>query len=344
MPATATVYVTHPRYVEHDLPAHPEHAGRIRAVWKRLEEADVLSRLHVREATPITSEQALLVHTPEYIHVLERLHLLEHSARIDPDTYVNPWSHEIAQLAAGGVVDAVNAVMQGEARNGLAVVRPPGHHAVAEVGMGFCLLSNVAIAARHAQRTFGLERVLIIDYDVHHGNGTQDIFYDDPSVLFISSHQSPLYPYTGAATETGTGRGEGYNINVPIPAKTGDAGFRLINEQLFWPAAIRYQPQFILVSVGHDAHWADPLAAVNLSLTGYAYLAAEMIRMADQLCEGRVVFVMEGGYNLDALSYGWANIARVLLGDAPVDPMGLARENEPDIGGLLKDVREIHGL
>ena len=213
-------------------------------------------------------------------------------------------------------------------------------------GMGFCLLGNVGIAVRYAQKQYGLERILIVDYDVHHGNGTEAMFYDDPSVLFISTHQYPLYPGTGALTDTGSGKGQGFTINIPLPGGSGDANYRQVFEQIVWQAAERFQPQLILVSAGFDAHWADPLAGMYLSLTGYAYLANEVLRMAERFCGGKIVFVMEGGYNLNALSGGMSDIARLLLGDAPIDPLGPAphHHREPDISALLEALKKLHRL
>lgn len=341
-----TIYTTHPRYVEHDYPGHPEHAGRIRAVWQRLDENGLSARMNKVEAQPVTDAQILSVHTKDYLELLKQLNLLDTTRLLDLNTYAGPDVLDIARLSAGGVVDAVDAVMRGAANNGLAAVRPPGHHAIADYGLGFCILGNIAIGARHAQQNYGIERVLIVDYDVHHGNGTEAMFYDDPSILFISTHQYPLYPGTGALTDIGTGAGTGYTINLPLPAYCGDANYARIFDEIVWKAAERFQPQLVLVSAGFDAHWTDPLASMKLTLDGYAHLSSELIRMAERYCEGKIVFVMEGGYDLDGLSYGMANLARLLLGEAPVDPLGAPPNPrpEPDISGLLSTVKRLHGL
>lgn len=342
----STIYVTHPRYEEHDSPGHPEHAGRIRAIWRRLDETGLAARMNAVEAEAVDEDLLLTVHTKTYLELLNRLPGYGRTVHLDTDTYANPHSYEIARLAAGGTVRAVDAILSGTADNGLAVVRPPGHHAMPDHGMGFCLLNNVAIAARYAQKQYGIERVLIVDYDVHHGNGTEAMFFDDPSVLFISTHQSPLYPGSGALEDIGAGAGRGNNVNIPLPSGHGDATFSLIFDNIVWKLAQRFQPGLILVSAGFDAHWVDPLAAMQLSLTGYAHLSSELVRMAQMLCGGKIAFVLEGGYNLDALSYGVSNVARLLLGDAPVDPLGAAPSpREPSaIQPLIDDLRRLHKL
>ncbi|MDZ4768690.1 MAG: histone deacetylase [Chloroflexota bacterium] len=341
-----TAYITHPRYVEHDMAQHPEHAGRIRAVWRAIEESGVAPLLHAIEA-PFASDDAIrALHSDDYLKTLARLETFDSTVRLDPDTYATPTSYTIARLSAGGVVRAVDAILSGEAANALAVVRPPGHHALANRAMGFCLLGNIAIAARHAQRAHGLERVMIVDYDVHHGNGTEAMFYDDPSVLFISSHQYNLFPHSGAVGDTGSGSGVGTTINIPLPGGCGDAVYRAIFDAIVVPAAARFKPEIILVSVGHDAHWTDPLALMRLTLQGYADLAQQLIDLATTLCGGRIAFVMEGGYNLDALAYGMTNVARLLVGQPVSDPLGAPpdRAAEPDMGALIASVRAVHGL
>jgi acetoin utilization deacetylase AcuC-like enzyme len=340
-----TVYITHPRYIEHDFPGHPEHAGRIKAVWNTLERAGLATRMKAVEPGPASDEQILAVHTREYLDLLRQISLEDDPVRFDADTYALPESPEIARLSAGGVIRAVDEVLSGGADNGLAVVRPPGHHAIPTRGMGFCLLGNVAIAARHARRAYNLQRVLIVDFDVHHGNGTQDMFYDDDSVLFISTHQYPFYPGTGSLEETGAGRGTGYTINIPLPAGQGDRNYAAIFERVVWPAARRFQPELVLVSAGFDAHWTDPLALMRLTLTGYAHLTRELIGMAAELCSGRIVFVMEGGYDLETLGHGIRNIAHALLGDDEIsDPLGGESQEEPDINPLLDRISRLHGI
>jgi acetoin utilization deacetylase AcuC-like enzyme len=342
-----TAYSTHPRYPQHHYPGHPEHAGRIHAVWQQLEQSGLAAKMQPFTPQPVTNDMILSVHTQDYLNILQWISTSnQHHIRLDADTYALPQSPEIARLAAGGVVCAVDAVLGGQATNALAAVRPPGHHAMPDHAMGFCLLGNVAIAARHAQRMYHLERIMIVDFDVHHGNGTQAMFHDDHTVLFISTHQFPFYPGTGALTETGTGQAQGFTINIPLSAGYGDQGYAAIFEHIVWPAAARFRPQLILVSAGFDAHWNDPLAMMRLSLAGYAHLTRELIHMAHILCEGKIVFALEGGYNLDALGHGVRNIAAALLGlDEISDPLGTdTGTKEPDIQPLIAQITSLHQL
>lgn len=340
-----TVYVTHPRYVEHTLPGHPENARRIQAVWDVLRQAELIERLKLIEPQPVDPDLILTVHTPEYLETLSKLASQNGLFHFDPDTYALPVSFEIAQLSAGGAVCAVDAVLRGEADNGLAVVRPPGHHARPSTGMGFCLLGNIAIAARFAQRAYHVERILILDFDVHHGNGTQEMFYDDDSVLYISTHQYPFYPGTGKLTETGVGRGLGYTLNIPLPARNGDSNYAHVCKQLIWPMVRRFQPQLVLVSAGFDAHHRDPLAMMALSLHGFARMTRELIKMAEEFCDGKIVFVLEGGYDLEVLGHGVRNIAHALLGERQVsDPIGRRPITEPNIDPIIERLKLIHKL
>jgi acetoin utilization deacetylase AcuC-like enzyme len=339
-----TAYVYDPVYLEHDLPSHPENARRLKRILSTLEHEGMLARLRPLEPRPVTTEELQRVHTSAHIERVQHV-AQAGGGYMDPDTYVAPRSFDAALMAAGGLVRAVEAVLAGEVANGFALVRPPGHHATATRAMGFCLFNNVAVAARAALAQGKVERVFIADFDVHHGNGTQDAFADDPAVFYFSTHQYPYYPGTGHWRETGAGAGEGTVLNVPLPPRVGDAGYAEILTDLVWPLAERFRPDLILVSAGYDAHWRDPLAQMNLSLAGYAGLGRELVRMADQLCDGRIVFTLEGGYELDVLAYGVLNAFCALTGeDAVVDPIGPSPRPERPIDALIARLKETHGL
>ncbi|MCU0511127.1 MAG: histone deacetylase [Anaerolineae bacterium] len=342
-------YATHPRCTAHRLPGeyHPERPERLEAVWALLQETGLHARLNAINPLPATRAQMEAVHSEDHLNTLAWIAGQERPVKIGYDSYAVPESYDIARLAAGAVAQTVAAVLTTPGSRGLAAVRPPGHHATPDTPMGFCLLNNIALGAAHARQQHGLQRVLIVDYDVHHGNGTQDIFYEEAGVLFISVHQHGrmFYPGTGSLNETGRGAGRGYTLNIPLPASVGDAGYAAVFDRIIAPAARRYAPELILVSAGFDGHFVDPLASMRLSLAGYDRLARQLIRLAEELCGGRIVFVMEGGYDLTALSHGMANIARALLGEADYsDPLGMPGGTEPDISPVLAQVQQQHGL
>jgi acetoin utilization deacetylase AcuC-like enzyme len=303
----------------------------------------------MKTSTPVPAGDDLILklHAAHYLDQLKWVTSAHQEiVLLNPDTYFGPTSLDIARLAVGGVTQAVDEVVSGRAMNALAVARPPGHHAVSDNAMGFCIFGNVALAARSARETHGLERIMIVDYDVHHGNGTQALLYNDPHTLFVSTHQYPFYPGTGSMRETGSQAGQGYTINIPLSAGHGDANYLAIFREIIWPLADRYKPQLLVVSAGFDAHWDDPLAHMNLSLTGYAYLTRELMRMADKHCNGKIVFVLEGGYHLRALAHGVRNIAHALLGDDDIsDPLGPSpQQREPATAALIAEIKRIHQL
>ena len=339
-----TAYVYDPIYLEHDLPSHPENARRLKHILNTLEDEGVLARLRLLEPRPATAEELQRVHTPNHIERVQRK-AQAGGGNLDPDTYVSPRSFDAALMAAGGTVRAVEAVLAGEVANGFALVRPPGHHATATRAMGFCLFNNVAVAARAALAGGKVERVFIADFDVHHGNGTQETFADDPAVFYFSSHQYPYYPGSGHWRETGHGAGEGTLLNVPLPPGVGDAGYAQVFAELVWPLAARFRPDLVLVSAGYDAHWSDPLAQMNLSLTGYAWLEQELVHMAGQLCGGRIVFALEGGYQLDVLACGVLNGFHAMMGeDTIADPFGPSPHPERPVDALVTRLKEVHCL
>ena len=268
--------------------------------------------------------------------------------RIDADTAASPGSWEAALRAVGGVLEAAQRVSDGTLDNAFALVRPPGHHATPDQAMGFCLFNNVAVAAAWLLSTRRAERIAILDYDVHHGNGTQDAFYANGDILYISTHQWPLYPGSGDWRETGIGAGEGSTLNIPVPPGAGDRVYAAALEQIVEPAVRRYAPDFVLVSLGFDAFWADPLASLRLSIAGaYTPLLRSARDLAAALCDGHLVVALEGGYNLDALGHGADAVCRVLLGEEPLpDPLGPAPQQlslnlvEPQ----LSAIRQLHHL
>jgi acetoin utilization deacetylase AcuC-like enzyme len=342
----ATGYVYDPIFLEHNYPGHPEGSQRLTHIWARLEQSDLLPALTPIPARPVDEALLHAVHAPDYVEQVKRV-AGRGGGHLDMDTYVARRSYDAALMAAGGLVEAIGAVLDGTVRNAFALIRPPGHHALHDRGMGFCLFNNVAIAARYALDVRGLDRVLIVDFDVHHGNGTQDTFFDTDSVLFFSTHQYPFYPGSGHWKERGVGRGEGYTVNVPLPYGVGDEGFRTVFQQVLYPIARRYQPQIILVSAGFDAHWNDPLAALHLSLAGYNTLCHMLGEMADELCEGRLVYTLEGGYHLDVLAHAAANTFRTLLGrhyDQCSDPFGPSPYDEQPVDDIVAHLRTFHSI
>ena len=307
----ATTVVADPRYRDHRAPSgHPECPDRLLAVQRAIDaRRDRLEHLEPREAQP---EEILRVHARDH---LDRVAEAARRAplHLDPDTFVSPESFAVARLAAGGTIDLARRIARGHQQAGLAAVRPPGHHAEPDRAMGFCLFNNVAIAARALQADEGVERILILDWDVHHGNGTQHHFEEDPSVLYVSTHQFPFYPGSGDFAEAGRGRGEGSTLNVPMPAGCGDPEYLGVLQRLLVPAARAFRPQVMLVSCGFDAHRDDPLAAMRVSGEGFRAMAAIVRALADDECEGRLAFVLEGGYAASGLQEGTEAVLDVLL-------------------------------
>lgn len=329
---------------QHTQAGHPENSIRVTAIMALLEREGVLADLERIEPRLAANEQLIQVHGLRLIQRVRRASEMG-GGNLDADTYTTVASFEQACLAAGTVCAIIDDVMIGRATNGLALIRPPGHHAEAERVGGFCLFNNIAIAARQAQVVHQAERIAIIDYDVHHGNGTQAIFYEDPSVLFISLHMHHpfFYPGSGGLNEIGAGPGRGLTLNVPFEPGAGDQCYSLAYREIIKPRIELFSPDLILVSAGFDAHWADPLAAASLSLTGYAKLNQNIVDLAATLCQDRLVVVLEGGYHLQALSFGVLNAIHALTGrDAVDDPLGEAIQPEPDITNLLSNLQYLH--
>jgi acetoin utilization deacetylase AcuC-like enzyme len=316
MPSTAAgaaILVDDPRFSDHAPPAyHPERPERLVAARAAVASADVVWT--PRAPTRASDESLVRVHSEAYL--TELMKMSGKKGYIDPDTYVNESSVEVARLAAGSVAAMVNEMVNGPIARGVALVRPPGHHARREQAMGFCLLNNVAVAAAEA-RALGLPRVAIVDFDVHHGNGTQEMFYGDPSVLYVSTHQFPFYPGTGALDETGSGDGRGFTLNVPMTAGGGDSVYRGAFERVIVPVLDAFAPSIILISAGFDASLRDPLAEMTLSSPAFGWMSRALRILADKHSKGRIGLVLEGGYDLVALEGGLLSaIHGMVNGDA----------------------------
>jgi acetoin utilization deacetylase AcuC-like enzyme len=299
VPADLTALVRDDAFAGHDTGQHPEHPRRYRAIIDALDAAGMLAQCRDLPHEPASDEAILRVHTADHLRRLDAI-AAAGGGWIDADTMVAPDSLDAARLAAGAAIAATDAVLDGDRRRAFALGRPPGHHATAGEAMGFCLLNSVAIAAAHA-RTRGVERVAVIDWDVHHGNGTQDIFYRDADVWYASIHQSPLYPGTGFANETGVGPGEGATRNRPLPPRTGDAEWLAAFDNDIAPFIEESRPDLILLSAGYDAHRDDPIGGCRVTDAGFGALVARTRDLADRLCDGRLAVVLEGGYDPGAL-------------------------------------------
>jgi acetoin utilization deacetylase AcuC-like enzyme len=303
-----TAYITHPSFMLHDMgPYHPECPDRLHAIGDRLISAGLDVYLRHHSAPAATAEQIARVHGQDFIRTIEAASPASGIHFLDPDTAMNPHSLTAARHAAGAVVLATDLVMRGECRTAFCAVRPPGHHAERNRAMGFCLFNNVAIGAAHALAAHGVERVAIVDFDVHHGNGTEDIFSDDPRALMVSTFQHPLYPYSGLDNPAPN------MINIPLAAGTGSAGFRDAVRDHWLPALERYRPEMLFVSAGFDAHREDPLAGLKLVEADYAWVTRELVAVAARHAEGRIVSTLEGGYALSALGRSAAEHIRELV-------------------------------
>ncbi len=331
----------------HDTGSHPESRYRLEAVMSRLRGAAGLGDVVFLEAEPATLDAVKEVHTPSYVDRVARI-AASGGDWLDGDTVVSSPSMDAALRAAGGAIEAARAVAAGELSSAFVAVRPPGHHATAGHGMGFCLFNNVALAAHHLMKQGLAERVAIVDFDVHHGNGTQDIFYGEPRVLAFSVHQMPLYPGTGRHTETGVGPGKGFTANVPLPPGTGDEGYLYALDAVLAPLLRRFRPDLLLVPSGYDGHWHDPLANMQLTVHGFRRMVGRIKALADELCGGRMVCTLEGGYDLQALSASVEATVRVLSGSRVevADPHGVPAGacGREAVEPIVAAVRHVHGL
>ncbi len=342
--AKKTGIVQHPLYARHCMePGHPECPERLAALYAILQEPDMQG--HFEEITPskIEKEKLLLVHSWDYIESLKATEG-KSCTFLDADTRTSPDSHAAALMAAGGLCRAVERVHAGELKNAFAMVRPPGHHAERSKAMGFCLYNNVALAARSAQTRLGLSRVLIADWDLHFGNGTQNCFADDPSVLFFSVHQASSFPGGGRFREVGKGRGKGFSINIPLRPGCGDGEYVSIFEKILKPVALEFNPQLVLVSAGFDPHFNDPLGNMRVTPQGFAAMTRSIMDIAEQCCKGRVVMALEGGYDLDGLRDSVRAVLKELAGLQQTDPAAImTAADSKKLRYVLWRVRQIHG-
>jgi acetoin utilization deacetylase AcuC-like enzyme len=307
----STLYLCHPSALNHQTPpGHPERPDRIRAIERTLEH-ERFAALHREQAPMGQPEMAALAHPQAYVDAIAEVAPKEGMIAIDADTTMSPGTYEAVMRGVGAAVQAVDEVITGKVKNAFSAMRPPGHHAERTRAMGFCFYNNAAIAARHAQTAHGAERVAIVDWDVHHGNGSQDIFWSDPSVMYSSTHQMPLYPGTGAVSERGD-----HDTIVNAPLSPGDGGdvFREAFETVILPRIAKFGPDLIVISAGFDAHWRDPLANLNLTEADFGWATVKLMELAEKRCQGRIVSVLEGGYDLDGLSRSVAAHVTALMG------------------------------
>ncbi|MBE9502822.1 MAG: histone deacetylase [Proteobacteria bacterium] len=286
------------RYLDHETGPHVETPQRLKVIYEMLQSEKIHERTASIAARYASEEEIALNHTTSYIQQLKNMG----AGYLDADTILSEKSYDVARLAVGGCLNVVDDIMAGKISRGFAFVRPPGHHAERDRGMGFCLFNNIAVAARHLIKKHSLNKIAILDWDLHHGNGTQHAFYAEKEVLYMSIHQCPCYPGTGQLEEIGEEEGEGFNVNLPIPAGVGDEGYIEAFDKLFLPILEKYSPHIILVSAGFDTHYDDPLGGMKVTAEGFAEMGQALINIANQNCNGKIAFFLEGGYSLSALS------------------------------------------
>ena len=322
---------------------HPDHPRRLKPLYRRLEATAAENQFASIAPVEAAEEEILLVHSPAYLAQVKATAGQDASA-LSADTLTCSRSWRTARLAVGGTIEAVRRVVDGELATALVLARPPGHHAERTRAMGYCIFNNVAIAAMAARRTMGLDRVMVVDWDLHHGNGTQHIFERDPAVFFFSSHQFPHYPGTGHLTETGLGPGEGTTMNVPLAKGCGDGEFTAVYRRLLVPVARAFRPQLILVSAGFDIHTDDPLGGMRVTPAGFAGLTRIILDIAHAACGGRAVFCLEGGYNADALAESVLAMIAELTGRTHTDTAAMAAQTDDSrLNTILEGCLHIHG-
>jgi len=337
----AVGYVYDPIYLRHDTGDHPEQVARLVAIMRHLTDTGLIARLEAIPAQRATIRDIARVHDQALIDSVQ-VASLRGGDTIDSDTVLSRDSFEAAMYAAGGTWAATEAVLDGDVSSAFALVRPPGHHATRTQAMGFCLFNNIAISAAMALDREDVDRVAIVDIDVHHGNGTQQSFAREPRVLYASLHQHPYFPGTGDWRTTM--RGSHDLLNVPLPLGTGDQGYAMAFERVIAPAVRRFDPDLILVSIGYDAHWSDPLAWMLMSLQGYARMIEGLLGLADELCQGRLALTLEGGYDLNVLAHGVGMTFRAMLDEPYQDPFGPASEPEAEVSSVVTQIARWYDL
>jgi acetoin utilization deacetylase AcuC-like enzyme len=318
-------------YLEHDPGSfHPETPRRLQAIYEMLESPEMKGNYVAIKPRPALRREIAMNHGETYIDLVAATAGKRHYS-LDPDTQTSARSYEAALLAAGGLCNAIDSVIEGTVDNAFSLVRPPGHHAEYGSGAGFCIFNNIAIGARHAMKKHGMNRILIVDWDLHHGNGTQHSFYNEKRVLYFSTHQSPFYPGTGGIDETGRGEGLGYTINVPLRSGAGDAEFVRIFKRILEPVARKFEPELILLSAGFDIYKKDPMGGMNVSTSGFANLTHILINIAETYCSGRFIATLEGGYNIDGQAQSVKAVLKEMRGETFVSESYLERiESESD--------------
>ncbi len=332
-----TVYTFVPS-LNHIYPDHPERPARLDILRPRLNSFDA----EFLETKPATREEIAYVHHPKLVSAIEKVCHEQAPAIIDyAPTYVTTSSFDDALLAAGGVISCVGAAMNGEAKNAFAIVRPPGHHAEPDRAMGFCIFNNIAIGARYAIEQ-GMQQVMVIDYDAHHGNGTQAAFLNDERLAFVSTHQWGIYPGTGWIDDAPHAKKR--IVNVPLPAYAGDHVYEQIADRIFLPFVQSFKPQMILISVGFDAHWSDPITTLGLSTAGYLMLAKKVMSLAEEYCDGKIIFVLEGGYDPMNVANGTEAVFIAATGKGESEAKDPNPNKEPDCESRIEEIRKWHGF